>query len=63
MAVFKFSASSKLASMKKELFETRQQMNMTSAQDEFSKWAKLRRRVDKLSQQVDEQSTLGATRN
>lgn len=56
MMVFKFSASSKLASMKKELFETRQQMNMTSAQDEFSKWAKLRRRVDKLSQQVDEQS-------
>ncbi|CCU98724.1 unnamed protein product [Malassezia sympodialis ATCC 42132] len=56
MAVFKFSASSKLASMKKELFETRQQMNMTSAQDEFSKWAKLRRRVDKLSQQVDEQT-------
>ncbi|WFD19229.1 GET complex subunit get1 [Malassezia caprae] len=55
MGVFKFSASSKLASMKKELFETRQQMNMTSAQDEFSKWAKLRRRVDKLSQQVDEQ--------
>ena len=31
-------------------------MNMTSAQDEFSKWAKLRRRVDKLSAQVDEQS-------
>lgn len=63
MGVFKFSASSKLASMKKELFETRQKMNMTSAQDEFSKWAKLRRRVDKLSQQVDEQSTSEAVRD
>ena len=54
--IVRFSASSKLSSMKKELFETRQLMNMTSAQDEFSKWAKLRRRVDKLSAQVDEQS-------
>jgi len=51
-----FSASSKLSSMKKDLFETRQQMNMTSAQDEFSKWARLRRKVDKLTAQVDEQS-------
>jgi protein GET1 len=42
--------------MKKDLFETRQQMNMTSAQDEFSKWARLRRKVDKLTAQVDEQS-------
>lgn len=54
--IVRFSASSKLSSMKKELFETRQLMNMTSAQDEFSKWAKLRRRVDKLSAQVDEKS-------
>ncbi|WFD15457.1 glutamine amidotransferase subunit [Malassezia arunalokei] len=51
-----FSASSKLSSMKKDLFETRQQMNMTSAQDEFSKWARLRRKVDKLTAQVDEQN-------
>ena len=51
-----YSAYKKLNAAKKELFDTRQQMNTTSAQDEFSKWAKLRRKVDKLTGEVDEQS-------
>ncbi|KAL4401199.1 GET complex subunit Get1 [Malassezia pachydermatis] len=54
--VVNFSASSKLSTKKKELYEMRQQLNMTSAQDEFSKWARLRRKVDKLTQEVDEQN-------
>lgn len=33
--------------LKKELFETRQVLNQTSSQDQFAKWAKLRRKVDK----------------
>lgn len=53
-----YSAYKKLNAAKKELFDTRQQMNATSAQDEFSKWAKLRRKVDKLTGEVDEQNKL-----
>lgn len=33
--------------LKRELFEARQEMAKTSSQDEFAKWAKLRRKVDK----------------
>lgn len=54
--IVNFSAYKKLNAAKKELFETRQLMNATSAQDEFSKWAKLRRKVDKLTSEVDEKS-------
>ena len=54
--VVNYSASRKLSALKKELFATRQQMNATSAQDEFAKWAKLRRKTDKLTSQVEEQS-------
>ncbi|WFD44444.1 GET complex subunit get1 [Malassezia psittaci] len=55
--IVNYSSSRKLSALKKELFATRQQMNATSAQDEFSKWAKLRRKTDKLTGQVEEQST------
>ncbi|PWN19546.1 hypothetical protein BCV69DRAFT_250882, partial [Microstroma glucosiphilum] len=33
--------------LKRELFQARQDMAKTSSQDEFAKWAKLRRKVDK----------------
>lgn len=44
--------------LKKELFATRQQLNLTSSQDEFAKWAKLRRSVDKMVNQLEATSTL-----
>lgn len=46
-AIFSSSATRKQAALKKELFTTRQELGMTSSQDEFAKWAKLRRKVDK----------------
>lgn len=39
--------------LKKTIFETRQQLNKTSSQDEFAKWAKLRRSVDKSISQLE----------
>lgn len=44
----------KQGSLKKDLFETRQKLNLTSAQDEFAKWARLRRSVDKLTQELEQ---------
>lgn len=50
-----FHANDKRAQiqLKKSLFETRQQLNKTSSQDEFAKWAKLRRSVDKMLSQLE----------
>jgi hypothetical protein len=39
--------------LKKNLYESRQQLNKTSSQDEFAKWAKLRRNVDKMVSQLE----------
>lgn len=39
--------------LKKDIFETRQTLNKTSSQDEFAKWAKLRRNVDKMVGQLE----------
>ncbi|UZJ51058.1 hypothetical protein CBS101457_000378 [Exobasidium rhododendri] len=39
--------------LKKTIYETRQQLNKTSSQDEFAKWAKLRRSVDKSISQLE----------
>lgn len=39
--------------LKKDLYNTRQQLNLTSSQDEFAKWAKLRRSVDKIVAQLE----------
>lgn len=41
-------------SLKKQLYDTRQQLNMTSSQDQFAKWAKLRRAVDKHVAQLEQ---------
>lgn len=57
--VVNYSAYRKLNASKKELFATRQEMNATSAQDQFAKWAKLRRKVDKLTSEVEAQSAYG----
>jgi hypothetical protein len=39
--------------LKKSIYDTRQQLNKTSSQDEFAKWAKLRRSVDKQISQLE----------
>lgn len=39
--------------LKRDLYNTRQQLNLTSSQDEFAKWAKLRRTVDKIVTQLE----------
>lgn len=37
--------------------KVRKELNATSSQDEFAKWAKLRRQHDKLLEQVEKNST------
>lgn len=45
---------------KKELLENRLLLGKTSAQDDFSKWAKIRRKVDKLTQEIESSSEFSA---
>lgn len=55
------SASSKDAAEQRQLkasfLKIRQELNATSSQDEFAKWAKLRRQHDKLLEQLEKKST------
>lgn len=44
--------------LQKEYLEVRQKLNTTSSQDEFAKWAKLRRTHDKLLEQLEKKSTM-----
>ena len=46
-------SATKLRTMKKEYMAVRMEMNATSSQDEFAKWAKLRRRSDKLGEEIE----------
>ncbi|PWN49749.1 hypothetical protein IE53DRAFT_387998 [Violaceomyces palustris] len=39
--------------LRKEIYENKQQLAKTSSQDEFSKWAKLRRKIDKSLQELE----------
>lgn len=52
--------SSKLAvenkKLQKEYLRVRLELNATSSQDEFAKWAKLRRQHDKLLDQLEKKS-------
>jgi hypothetical protein len=50
-------SATKLRTLKKEYNAVRMQMNATSSQDEFAKWAKLRRKSDKLGEEVEACST------
>jgi len=45
--IFNSKLSQEQRVLQKELLDTKAQLLRTSAQDEFAKWAKLRRRVDK----------------
>lgn len=42
--------------MKSEVVKLKREMNSTSSQDEFAKWAKLRRRHDKALEEFEEMS-------
>ncbi len=44
--------------LRRELVRVRQEMNNTSSQDEFAKWAKLRRQHDKLQAELERTCTL-----
>ncbi|KAJ3156901.1 GET complex subunit get1 [Geranomyces michiganensis] len=48
--------------MQKELLDLQLELRRTSAQDEFAKWAKMRRRLDKLKAEYEEQSKVEGTR-
>lgn len=43
--------------LKSQFMKVRTEMNSTSSQDEFAKWAKLRRQHDKLFEQLEKMST------
>jgi hypothetical protein len=47
LAVFNPSAASKKQKLQAEILRTKEELMQTSAQDQFAKWAKLRRSVDK----------------
>lgn len=46
-----------LQTKKREVLQLKREMNNTSSQDEFAKWAKLRRRHDKSMEEYDTLST------
>ncbi|KAI8833727.1 hypothetical protein BC829DRAFT_448662 [Chytridium lagenaria] len=43
----------RLGSLRQECMQVKKEMDSTSAMDEFAKWAKLRRRFDKLVAELD----------
>lgn len=47
----KSKASQDELRIRKEVIRVKKELNATSAQDEFTKWAKLRRQLDKLELQ------------
>ncbi|KAB8288854.1 hypothetical protein EYC80_010757 [Monilinia laxa] len=50
--------------LKREFMKVRHEMNATSSQDEFAKWAKLRRQHDKLYDQLEKsKSSLDSTKS
>jgi uncharacterized membrane protein (DUF106 family) len=55
-----FVDSSHVKKLKQQVIRLKQTMDSTSAQDEFAKWAKLRRQYDKLSAELDAQLRIQA---
>lgn len=43
--------------LQKDFLTIRRDLNATSSQDQFAKWAKLRRQHDKLMEQLEQMST------
>lgn len=48
--------------LKREVVQLKREMNATSSQDEFAKWAKLRRRHDKALEEYEAKSSYPVTR-
>jgi tail-anchored protein insertion receptor len=46
----------KHAELKRDVVQLKREMNATSSQDEFAKWAKLRRRHDKAMEEYEAMS-------
>ena len=53
---WKFPRKTVESPTKKELFRVKLEIRQTSAQDQFAKWAKLRRRYDKLLNQYQQEN-------
>lgn len=49
-------AAAEQRELKRQFMKVRTEMNATSSQDEFAKWAKLRRQHDKLLEQLEKTS-------
>lgn len=47
--------------LKRDVVQLKREMNATSSQDEFAKWAKLRRRHDKTLEEYEAKSTFRST--
>lgn len=54
--VAKSASSAEQKALKAEFLRLRQEMNATSSQDEFAKWAKLRRQHDKVLEKLEKTS-------
>ncbi|SNX84207.1 uncharacterized protein MEPE_02915 [Melanopsichium pennsylvanicum] len=52
-ATFHRTTISSQRALRKEIYQTKQQLAATSSQDQFAKWAKLRRKVDKALAQLE----------
>lgn len=55
-------ATAERKQLQTEYLKIRRDLNATSSQDEFAKWAKLRRQHDKLMEQLEKMSALPCRR-
>jgi uncharacterized protein YlxW (UPF0749 family) len=56
LRTIKSSLVRRQSQLKTELIQTKQDLSRTSAQDQFAKWAKLRRSVDKMVSELEKLS-------
>lgn len=58
-SIFLSKAHRDQSRLRKQVLEDKAELNRTSSQDEFAKWAKLRRKVDKGIADLEKTSELG----
>ncbi len=56
LPISKSESSAEQRELKSQYMKVRKEMNAISSQDEFAKWAKLRRQHDKLLEQLEKNS-------
>ncbi|WVF67486.1 hypothetical protein IAT40_002242 [Kwoniella sp. CBS 6097] len=62
--IFLSSTASKQSKLRKQVLEDKAELGRTSSQDEFAKWAKIKRRVDKGLADLEQlNTTLGSSRS